>query len=294
MTNTKLLLAALLFLCNFAYASDLFIKLGATTSTSQVKQIEKIVKERGYSLHIQEDKERYRLYVGAFSNQAKALEALQSLQGTFPSAVAVKLHSTNFTQTQNRPQKEREGSSTKKSATENASSNERPFFVQFALGFHNTASEISGDITPQELSASGMSYGVGIGYMFNSRFWGSGHYDILGTESVSISNIYATLNYSFWQTQDFSVFAGGLVGFSSLSWDTPPQTGAETTGPSSFFLGAQLGAYYPFGVEGLSVFSSYSLTSFNLKTSIAEGSDTTGAIEQSMTHKIQVGLQYNF
>lgn len=295
MTKIKPILIALVLLCNFAYASELYIRLGATTSKTQVAQIDKIVKERGYRLHIQEDEERYRLYVGAFASQAQALQALQSLQAVFPSAVAVRLREGTLAKSQNPPKNAKNTQTLEQESQEVSSlASQRPFFVQAALGFHNSASTISGDVAVKEPAASGMSYGVAFGYMFSDRFWGSLGYGILGTGDITISNITSSLNYNFWQTKSLSLYVGALAGYSALSWNTPPQEGAPTVGPSSYFAGAQLGVHYPFGLDGLSLFSSYSLTSFNLKTAIQDSQNNKGAIEQSMTHKIELGLQYNF
>ena len=300
MINIKLPLLALLFLCNFAYASDLYVKLGSTTSKPQVQKIQKMVESKGYSLHTQEDGASYKLYVGAFDSQAQAFQALQKLKRVFPAAVAVKLRPQTLTQTSANAQEKSAAlekpsaqKSPKKETKRRKNEGERPFFVQMALGFHNTASEVSGDIAVEEPNASGMSYGVGFGYELSEKIWASINYDMLGTGDVSLSNIYATLNYNFWQTQDFRLYAGALVGHSSLSWDSAPQAGGETTGPTSFFAGAQVGLAYPLGLDGLSLMGSYSLTSYNLKT-VLEDTVKSGAIEQSMTHKLQIGLQYNF
>lgn len=288
------LLLTLLLLSSLAHASDLYIKLGATTSVAQVQQIENILKQKGYQLHIQEEDERYKVYAGAFASQSQALQALQTLQKIFPSAVAVRLRSQTFTQAPKETPQNTQTSNTdhtKKAPT----SGERPFFVQLALGFHNTDGKKSGEAEALEPSASGMSYGVGFGYMFSDAYWASIGYDILGTGDVSLNNIYTSLNYNFVHNQNLSAYMGVLVGYSTLSWDSAPQENASTSGPSSFFAGAQVGLNYPFGLEGLSLISTYSLTSFNLKTNLtAEEGQSPSAIEHTLTHKISVGLQYNF
>lgn len=284
------LLFTLLLLSSLVQASNLYIKLGTTTSAAQVQQIRNIVQERGYALQVEENEERYKLYVGAFSKQSQALQALQTFQKIFPSAVAVKLRSQALAQT---PENSQEQTNRKKTPSSASNAGERPFFVQAALGFHNTGSAISGNAEVKEPGTSGMSYGVGFGYEFSKKFWASVGYDVLGTGDFTLNNIYASLNYNFFQTQDLSVYGGALAGYSSLSWDSSLQEGAQTSGPSSFFAGAQVGLRYPLGLEGLSLFSNYSLASFNLKTAV-EGTGTEGSVEQSMTHKIQLGLQYNF
>lgn len=295
MINLRLGLFALLFVCNFAYASDLYIKLGTTTSQKQVEQIEGIVASKGYRVYVQEDDSSYRLYVGSFATQLDALRALQSLKGVFPAAVAVKLRPQSFENSAAQsPQSSFAGERAQSQKASSQREERSPFFVQVALGFHNSTSDVSGDINVSKPGASGMSYGFGLGYELSEKIWASLNFDMLGTDSFTMTNIYTTLNYNFWHTESLSAFAGGIVGYSSLSWDSNPLGDGESSGPSSFFAGAQIGLIYPVG-EGFSVVSSYALTSYKHNTVLVdEPNDFSGAIEQSITHKIILGLQYNF
>lgn len=284
----------LLLLSTLSYASDLYIKLGTTTSKKQVQQIENIVRQKGYRVSVDDDGKSYRLYVGSFASKLEALEALQRLKPTFPAAVAVKLRPQSLEKST--PQSSRAESSSGATAEQNRAQKEHnsPFFVQVALGFHNSESSMSGDVEVPSIGASGVSYGVAFGYELSDQIWASVDYDMLGTDSFTLSNIYTTLNYNFFQGEDLDIFAGATVGYSSLSWDSNLLDGGESSGPTSFFAGAQIGVIYPV-MEGFSVVSSYTLRSYKLNTVLTNALESTsGAIEQSMTHKVTLGLQYNF
>ncbi|MDY0122337.1 MAG: outer membrane beta-barrel protein [Sulfurimonas sp.] len=284
----KLLIFPLLFsgvLC----ASEIYIKLGTTTSPAQVKEIRSLVKQMGYSHHMREDEERFMLYSGPFANKNAALQALQKLKRTFPSAVAVKLREEQTPPTQSQPAQASHNKENHSKSSENA------FFVGASLGFHNTAADVSGSITNINMpSESGLGYGLELGYTLSQTLWFTLGYEILSTGDITLDNIYASANYNFYTQEDYTLYAGVLLGNSELSWDSAPlANAASTSGPSSIFFGIQAGAEYPLSVENLSLFGSYSLINVDLSTSLSANGESAN-VDHSMVHNLKVGVRYSF
>lgn len=286
----KLLMFPLLF-SGIVCASEIYIKLGTTTSPAQVKEIRSLVKQMGYSHHMREDEERFMLYSGPFANKNAALQALQKLKRTFPSAVAVKLREEQTPPTQSQPT---EASRNKENLSK---SSENTFFVGASLGFHNTAADVSGTLTQNNInmpSETGLSYGLELGYTLSQTLWFALGYEILSTGDITLDNIYASANYNFYTPEDYTLYAGVLLGNSELSWDSAPLADAtSTSGPSSIFFGIQAGVEYPLNVEDLSLFGSYSLINVDLSTSLSANGESAN-VDHSMVHNLKVGVRYSF
>jgi len=285
----KILIFLVFFFSTLSFASDIYIKLGTTTSNKQVQQIKNIIDSMGYKLYTQQEDAKVHLYTGPHKNKNAALEALQRLKKVFPSAAAVKLRTSTV-----------ESNIKESSNVQNGADDlTRPFFVTASLGFHNTKGDLSGTIDTtliEEPKDSGMSYGIEFGYKLNRSVWFGIGYEILGTGDLTINNAYMSANYNFLQASSFDLYGGIVAGYSSLKWNSDPLVDAESlSGPSSFFAGAQLGISYPLGARGLALIGSYSLLNTSLKTVLSDpNTTTTSTIEHTMMHNLKLGLQYSF
>jgi hypothetical protein len=279
------------------YASGIYVKMGTTTSPKQVQEIKTLINTMGYTFHMREDEERFSLYSGPFANKNAALQALQKLKKTFPAAVAVKLRPEQVAIEQNSTPSEQNAHKSK--SKKNPTEHKYPFSVALSLGFNNISASASGSINSGIInlpSESGLSYGIEAAYIYSDTLWFAAGYELLGTGDITLSNLYASANYNFHSFDQSTLYAGLLLGNSELSWDSAPLANASSTnGPSSFFYGAQVGINYPLSVANMSLFGSYALMMFDLKTSLIDPSTSnTGSIEHSMAHNLKVGLRYSF
>lgn len=282
-------ISLLVLLVGASFASELYIKLGTTTKTSQIEQTKNLLKKTNQTLSVVEKEEKYTLYVGPYANEAKTMRALQNLKQTFPAAVAVKLHA--------KPDAEYAQLQKAQTSQQNMRKDQSGFFADVTLGLFQAEATTSGNIDAAVLqtpSSSGMSYTLGGGYMFDAQWSGALYYTTLSNSDVALKNIYAGVYYNFLRESDFTLYGGFLAGTSELSWDTPPLQGASASnGSDSFFVGLEAGVDYPLGVAGLSLRASYSLLSMGHETALSYNTQN-GTIEHGMLHNLQLGVRYCF
>ena len=282
-------LVLLFSLSAFLYSSEYFVKIGTTSNQEQVLQINSYIQKMGYPGQVHKKEGSYSLYAGPFANQEETVESFTKIKRVFPDAAIVKLHKdTSVVAKSSQKQVAKPKQESKRELDS--------FFVALALGYNANKGSYSGDNNVSKVmpAESGLSYSLEVGYNYDEDIWASIGYGIYGTDDTSLSNLYTTLNYNFYNHNSLSVYTGAILGWSTLAWDTPPLEGSEELSNStSLVVGVQVGVKYYLPVDGLSVYSTLQYLMFDHSMELNEDGNI-GHIEHTSLQNLQIGVAYSF
>jgi len=254
---SKIILIALLFLPLAANQEFEQLIITKTSNKSNLSSIKHKLDRLQIKMFVQKSNRYYIVYSQKFKSKKSAQYALKSVRETFPYARLL-LHDN----------------SDKKNNSNN-------FFIALALGTHKITTNDSG-------STSGVSYTLEAGYNYTRHINSTLAYMNSSTSDADINNIYTALNYNFDISKDFDIYAGALVGYSTLKLKNFTSSSAS----SAILLGIQTGVMYNLN-DNFGVYTAYQGLSLGHKVEVTQGS-VTSSVDVSFLHNIQVGVEYRF
>lgn len=228
-----------------------------TSSKSSLGSIKQKLNALNIKMFVQKSDNYYKVYSQKFSDKKSANQALNKLRDSFPYARLL-LHDNV-----------------------EKKNDINDFFIGFALGFHKLT-------TNNSSSSSGLSYALEAGYNYTRHINSTLAYLNTSTSDVDINNIYTSLNYNFDVSEDFDIYMGGLVGYSTLKLKNFTSSSAS----SAILLGIQTGVMYNFS-DSIGFYTAYQGLSLGHKVDVTAGA-TTSSVDVSFLHNIQIGVQYRF
>lgn len=225
------------------------------TKTSYKSNLRVIKHQLDYihvKMFVQKFKSDYIIYSGKYKNYTTALSALRLIKHYFKYARIIKhdKHSVN-----------------KKEKLD------KKFFINFALGEYSLTGGGSN---------SGLSYMLESGYVYDKDIFVSLAYLSNSSGDVSVSNIYSSLNYTMNFNKNIDLYAGGLLGYSTLQ-----KSGFSSS--TSILFGIEFGATYKV-YDDWDIFTAYQGIDVNHIVKI----NATTDLKLGFIHNLQFGVKYKF
>lgn len=230
-----------------------------TSSQNSLKFIKQKLDATHTKMFISKSGNYYKVYSQIFQDKESATNALERVKEFFPYARIIPYtHTTN---------------------TENAND----FFVALAFGEH----KLTGDHT---IETDGRSYTLEVGYNYTQHINATLAYLNTPTKDAELHNIYTALNYNFDIDEDFYIYTGGLIGYSTFKLENFTESSAS----SAILLGIQTGLIYNFN-HHIGFYTAYQGLSLGHKVDIVDTTGTTSnTIEINFLHNLQIGIRYSF
>lgn len=198
------------------------------------------------------------VYSEEYSNQERAKRVLLRLKHEFPYARVVAT------------QKEQKEPHKDEREVDN-------FFISLSAGVMQLSSS-------ESLKSSGMSYTTEFGYFYTSTIFSTFAYSNTSTEDMRVDNIYSSLNYNFDLTQDFAIYSGVVLGYSSLEL----LNFAQTTPSTAIIYGLQVGSSYKLS-NSFSLFLQYKGIAMNHTIELSDSN-----LNIDFLHDVELGVAYRF
>ena len=228
-----------------------------TSNKSTLSSIKHTLDRVHVKMFVQKSGAYYIVYSQKFKTQKEAQYALTRVQQTFPYARLLLHDNLNKKESYN------------------------DFFIGVALGTHKLTTKNSD-------SSSGISYTLEVGYNYTRHINSSLAYLNTSTSDADINNIYTALNYNFDISEDFDIYVGGLVGYSTFKL----KNFASSSQSSAILLGIQTGVMYNFS-KSIGFYTAYQGLSLGHTVDVTVGA-TTSSVDVSFLHNLQVGVAYRF
>ena len=254
---SKIILLTLLLLPLAASQDYEQLIITKTSSKSSLKSIKQKLDALHVKMFVQKSDNYYKVYSQKFKDKESANQALNKVQSVFPYARVI-LHDN-----------------------EEEIQSKNDFFVGLALGYHKLT-------TNSGASTSGMSYTLEAGYNYSRQINSTLGYLNTSTSDADINNIYTALNYNFDVSEDFDIYVGALVGYSTLKLKNFTSSSAS----SAVLLGIQTGLMYNLS-DSVGFYTAYQGLSLGHKVDVTQGA-TTSSVDVSFLHNLQIGVQYKF
>lgn len=220
------------------------------------------------------------IYSGPYANDKERVKALKKLQIYFP-------YARKSTRTRN-----------ESPSTTSVDTKTEGFFVgvsfDYTSAFMQQTNEV-GYIDITEPRNEGTGYGLFGGYEFSNAIATSVSYTVLNTGDLKFTNMYATLDYKFYNSSSFVPYVGVIVGFSELEWMIDPianATSSAAASSSSPLYGTQIGGMYKI-FKSSSILINYNCLFLDHVTNI-EKTTNKSTVKHSLAHSLQAGIQYKF
>lgn len=250
----KFIILALLFALSAinlsAYEQILITK---TSKKDNLKHIKQMLHAMHIKMYVKKSSTHYLVYSQKFSSKKSANKALKRAQRKFPHA-----HLS--------------------SQRKDVHKSENGFLVTAALGMQTTSG------TPESTGA--MSYDIGAGYLFRNNVFVTLNYLDTSTDIIKVTNVYSAVNYKYNLSKGFSLYGGGIFGYSTLSLIDV----ANSTSSSSLIYGVQGGGAYEF-YPHISLYGGIQAISTSHLIEYQNASDN---VEFGLITNIQLGMAYRF
>lgn len=220
------------------------------------------IKQRLDALHVKmyiEKKESYSVvYSPEYDNLQTANSVLEKLRKDFPYAKIVYA----------------ENSAQEKQNEQNSSD----FFISLSSGMANLSND-------SDSTESGVSYSGAVGYMYTPNLFSTLVYSNTPTDNIDMYSIYTSLNYKFNLSTDFALYAGGIVGYSSLELSNYEESSPST----NIIYGVQLGSSYSLS-RYFSLFGEYRAIGLNHSVTV----DSSTELKVTLLQNVEFGVMFKF
>ena len=195
-------------------SSSLFAERIMITKTSKkrnLQEINKILTKLHVKMYVKKSHSKYIVYTKNYSKNSEINYNLKKIKQYFPSAYIA--HNAN-------------------------EKNEKKGLYNFFISGGVAKSFVSTDDV-NITKTSGMSYSLEAGYYLTEYLYMSAIYEKTDTTDITLSNIYGSVNYNYELTENTNLYAGILMGYSTLELDV-----ANATPSTSLAYGGQIGVSY--------------------------------------------------
>lgn len=264
-------------------AKDVYIKI-ANLDSSQFFTTAYAIEELGYTVHTIKYQNIYKVYAGPFKNRNSAQKALGPIRSNIASDASLVFLSNGVESKYQRTIKKKitPTSDTKKSEE----FEDRDFFVALSL---SSVIPIVDENDPNFKQDNGLKYGLEFGYHFTDSIFVAVAYEYADLDETTFTNILTKLDYKFASIKPISPYAGLIVGYSTLEWNSYINS-SDTA--SSLLYGLELGGEIDV-VSFLALDFSYSYRQMDFVTNYTL-ENAPIVIENNGEHSFNFALKYRF
>jgi hypothetical protein len=267
----KLVVVFLTIFLTSVLANDSFerVLITKTSKKSNLPMIKRTLDRLNVKMYVQSIPSGYYVYTKKFDDKRVARYNLRKIKRVFPYAKIVQIG----------------GAKTAQKSSKKSSITEGKYFARFGLA----NSSIGGSTNvagASNLDNASMGFALEAGYVYSPNLFFTGAFMDNSTDDISLTNLYATANYNYELMEGLGVYAGGMLGFSTLEL-----SGFALTTPStSLMYGIQFGATYSL-LDYLSFFANYQM--FMLDHSISMEDDGS-IVKFDSLNNFMLGVGYEF
>ncbi len=276
-------LILLLLLITNLYAGYNYVKITKTSKKSDFQKIEKILKPYKLKMKIQtiynaNFSKAYYIYTGPFSSQETAIFYQQQLKQYFKNPEIVSLLKEEY---------------------DSRVKNRVGIYAGVGLGYSiapSTYNVESGNAEVLKPKNSGVAYTLEAGYIFDNALDLNLGIAVMQSKDMRFTNMYAGINYRFYNSSAFTPYCGLLGGAGTLDWLHEPITNVDSISSSrstSPLIGTKFGVIYD-GVKKVSILLSYEYLFMNQVTNIAVERTNLSSYKHQTLHSLLFSAQYHF
>lgn len=295
MHKIKVIFFIVILLPNIAFA-NIYVKIGESTTKYGLQyayqKLKQMKMKMSYTTYTKGGRKVYAIFSGPYTTPRTQSIALNNSRIFFKKAKLVKFSKKELSH-------ESENTKEKKKPRTIKNSKAKDLFAGFGLGYalapssHNVTSGSVDIIEPNNDGASLLLY---IGYQIYDDFSLLINYARVDAHDLIFDNLYATLDYNFYDSRSFSSNIGIALGGSTLSWNhTPLEEANKPSDNDSESLLYGLGIKFLYkGYEDFTPFVHYDAVFMEHTTNLTQEIGNTSKLQHKILHNMTFGLQYRF
>jgi hypothetical protein len=295
MNSLKILIFAIFVSPILLIAEDIYVKVVQLKTNKNFSYVYSVLSRADMNMFVKKTrKDRsyiYTIYSGPYKSKPEQSRAITHAKKYFKDARLIRF----------KPKKLESESTSANGANKNIESFKytEGFFIGLGGGYVSAPSSHvidEGSVIVTIPDSKGASYKVAAGYSFDNGLMSSVNYLVLDTSDITLSNLYASLNYRFDDMEEFVPYFGASVGMSSLKWGISPIDDANSLSNNdsdSLLYGTQAGLIYQ-GFYPLSFSIEYNCMFMQHTANITQDTSNSSKLEHNSLHSAQFFIHYNF